>query len=366
MVAIIGLTANFALNSRAYLLESSDQSTVFSYLKNNPGLNNPLLAQSQTTTILARTDQWVSSAFASVSTNANFVSYSSPKADASDPTTIQENVIVKTNPADTDNFLHTGKTTYEVISGDTVVGIASSFGISPETIMLENKLSENSVIKPGQKLTILPTTGISHALKEGETIADLAKKYNVSEDDILDVNDLELAEDVLAGDVLTIPLAKVNLPAAPKAPSRFVQDNSNQVALRQASPPANFASGALSFIWPTPPRGITQGFKRGHAGIDISNSRMEPIYASEEGFVEISGWQSGYGNTIVINHGNGFKTRYSHASELYVSAGDNVAQGQVIAKQGRTGRVRGVTGIHLDFRIMKNGVSVNPLAYVKP
>ena len=82
--------------------------------------------------------------------------------------------------------------------------------------------------------------------------------------------------------------------------------------------------------------------------------------------MEVSGWQSGYGNTIVLNHGNGFKTRYGHASELYVSAGDKVAQGQVIAKQGRTGRVRGVTGIHLHFEIIKNGSRVNPLGYVKP
>ncbi|MBX4186996.1 MAG: M23 family metallopeptidase, partial [Candidatus Doudnabacteria bacterium] len=70
--------------------------------------------------------------------------------------------------------------------------------------------------------------------------------------------------------------------------------------------------------------------------------------------------------TIVINHGNGFKTRYGHASELYVSAGDYVKQGQLIAKQGNTGRVRGVTGIHLHFEILKNGKRVNPLSYVRP
>ena len=93
---------------------------------------------------------------------------------------------------------------------------------------------------------------------------------------------------------------------------------------------------------------------------------MVDIYASESGFVELSGYRTGYGNSITINHGNGYKTLYAHASELYVSAGDQVTKGQVIAKQGRTGRVRGITGIHLHFEIIKNGGRVNPLSYVKP
>lgn len=365
IVSAIGLMGNFTLHSRAYLLESSDQSTVFSYLKNNPSLNNPLVSQSQTTTILARTDQWVSSTFASASANANFVSYGNVKATASDPTTIQENVIVKTNPADTDNFLRAGKTTYEVVSGDNLVTIASSFGISPQTIMMENKLDETAVLHPGQKLSILPTTGVSHKVGPSDTIESIALKYKVSEDDILDVNDLELPDDIIEGEELVIPLPQVNLPVKPKPATKFVKDDSNKIALKTASP-SNVSAGALSFIWPTATRQITQGFGRRHSGIDVSNSTMVPIYASEDGFVELSGWQTGYGNTIIINHGNGFKTRYGHASELYVSAGDAVAKGQTIAKQGRTGRVRGATGIHLHFEIVKNGAKVNPLSYVKP
>ncbi|MBI4363559.1 MAG: peptidoglycan DD-metalloendopeptidase family protein [Candidatus Doudnabacteria bacterium] len=358
IIAIFAITINLTLSAHADLLESKDNSVIFSYLRSNPNLNIPLLASSDTSTILARADRLVYQA----SAQSNFSPVILTNAG---PTTIQENVIVKTNPADTAGALRQGRAVYEVTNGDTIIGIAASFGVSPETVMLENKLNEISVIKPGQKLTILPTTGISHALKEGETVAGLAKKYNVSEDDILDANDLELAEDVWTGDVLVIPLPRVNLPAAPKPPSQFVKDESNKVALRQAAAPSSFVGG-LSFIWPTATRQITQGFNKRHSGIDISDSKMEPIYASEDGFVEISGWQSGYGNAIVLNHGNGFKTRYGHASELYVSAGDQVAKGQVIAKQGRTGRVRGVTGIHLHFEIIKNGARVNPLSYVKP
>lgn len=364
-VAVVGLLTNFTLHSRAYLLESSDQSTVFSYLKNNPGLNNPLLAQGQTTTILARTDQWVTSTFASAVAMTNFVSYNNQKTIVSDPTTIQENVIVKTNPADTDNFLRSGKTVYEIVSGDNLVSIASSFGISPQTIMIENNIDETAVLRPGQKLSILPTTGVSHKVAAGDTISSIASKYKISEDDILDANDLELPDDIIADDILVIPLPQVNLPAKPKPAPKFVKDESNKIALKTATP-ANLSAGALSFIWPTATRQITQGFHRRHSGVDISNSTMVAIYAAEDGFVELSGWQKGYGNTVIVNHGGGFKTSYSHASELYVSAGERVAKGQTIAKQGRTGRVRGATGIHLHFEVEKSGKKVNPLSYVKP
>lgn len=365
-VAILALIINFSLIAHANLLESSDNSVIFSYLRTNPNLNTPLLQQSQTTTILARSDRLINAALAKDTLSGVLLTATTAKNLSTNPTTIQENVIVKTNPANTDSFIRTGLTEYEVVSGDSIVSIAGSFGISPQTVMLENKLDENSIIKPGQKLSILPTTGISHTLIDGETIESLAKKYKISEDDILDANDLELAEDVLAGDVLIIPLPRVDLPSKPAPASRFVKDESNKVTLKQAAAP-NLPSGSLQFLWPTTAgQAITQYFGRRHTGVDISNSKMNPIYASEDGFVELSGWQSGYGNTIVLNHGNGYKTRYGHASELYISAGDQVAKGQVIAKEGRSGRVRGKTGIHLHFEIIKNGSRVNPLSYIKP
>jgi murein DD-endopeptidase MepM/ murein hydrolase activator NlpD len=366
-IAIFAMLTNFSIANHANLLETSDRSVIFSFLKNNPQLNSALFSQSNTTTILARTDQWVASAF-SQSPFSGIVLASTASASKSDTNegTIQDNVIVKTNPADTDNFMRHGRTVYEVNSGDSIVSIASSFGVSPQTIMLENKLDENSTIKPGQKLTILPTTGVSHTIKAGETVSDIAAKYKVSEDDILDVNDLELPDDVLAGDTLVIPLAKVDLPNTAKPATKFVKNTSGQITLSKASAPANFSAGDLKFMWPTTTSTITQGFHSRHSGLDISNSQKVPIFASEAGFVEISGYESGYGNTIVINHGNGFKTRYGHASELYVKAGDQVAKGQTIAKQGNTGRVRGATGIHLHFEITKNGGRVNPLNYVKP
>jgi murein DD-endopeptidase MepM/ murein hydrolase activator NlpD len=343
---------------------------IFSFLKHNPTLNAPLLSANDTTTIFAKVDQLVPVAQASTQNGIMLASNQFGTTNSSTPntTTIQENVIVKTNPADIENFSRHGTTTYDVKAGDSIVSIASSFGISPQTIMIENKLDETSKIKPGQQLTILPTTGISLTIKESDTMEAILKKYKITEDDFLDANNLETFDDLDIGAVVVIPMDSVSMPAKPKSANPvFVKNESNKVALKQAESPADLIKDILSFIWPTTVRTITQGFSSRHTGLDISNSQKIEIYAAEDGFVELSGYQAnGYGNTIVINHGNGFKTRYGHASVLKVTAGQYVVKGQVIAIQGNTGRVRGATGIHLHFEIIKNGKKVNPLVYVKP
>ncbi|HTL39446.1 MAG TPA: M23 family metallopeptidase [Methylomirabilota bacterium] len=362
-IALLAVITNFYIQNNANA--SSDQSIIFSFIKNHPGINTSLIATKQTSTINAQTDQLVTDTNSS-SSKIVLASTVDNSALHTDPTTIQDDVAVKTNPADTESFSRSGITKYQVASGDTVIGIASSFGISPQTIMMENKISEDSILKPGQELTILPTTGITHTITSGDTLSALLKKYSISEESFLDANNIESFDDLAVGAVAVIPLNNVTLPAS--TTTKFVKDTSNQIALKQSTTPASLlGSGPVDFMWPTPVRTITQGFSSRHTGLDISDSKMEPIYAAADGYVEISGYQSnGYGNTIVINHGSGFKTRYGHASELYVTAGEHVTKGQLIAKQGHTGRVRGVTGIHLHFEIIKNGVRVNPLLYVKP
>lgn len=368
VIAGITLTVNFSLANHANLLETKDQSVIFSYLRNNPNINTPLLKSFDTTRIVVSdklvidsTDQ---SPFSQTMLASNTLSGNKPGL--IETTTIQENVIVKTNPADSNNYQNFGRTAYVVVSGDTISSIASEYSITPQTIMKENRLDEYSIIKPGQTLTILPTTGVSHVVSEKDTTASIAAKYKVDEYDLLDANDIELPDQILVGDVLIIPLDQVDVPSQPR-PRSFVRDDSNKVALTRASAPGNLSSGALSFLWPTSTRGITQGYHSRHRALDISNSRMVPIYAAEAGFVEQAGWSpNGYGNMIIINHGNGFKTLYAHSNQLYVKAGDQVTRGQTIAQQGRTGRVRGVTGIHLHFEISKNGIKQNPLNYVRP
>jgi murein DD-endopeptidase MepM/ murein hydrolase activator NlpD len=112
---------------------------------------------------------------------------------------------------------------------------------------------------------------------------------------------------------------------------------------------------------------ITQYFGWTHHAIDIAGPFETPTYAAKAGTVEKAqcGWNSGYGCYVIIDHGNGIKTLYGHHSRLLVSPGEYVETGQTIALMGNTGKVRGRTGIHVHFEIIKNGVRVNPLGYVR-
>lgn len=108
----------------------------------------------------------------------------------------------------------------------------------------------------------------------------------------------------------------------------------------------------------------TDPFGRGrahHAGIDIDANAGDPVTAAAEGVVSFSGWRSGYGNVVEIDHGNGYKTLYAHNQANLVKAGDVVRSGQHIAKVGSTGRS---TGSHLHFEVTLNGRQVNPRNYL--
>ena len=95
-----------------------------------------------------------------------------------------------------------------------------------------------------------------------------------------------------------------------------------------------------------------------HGGIDLADRPGSKIHASASGVVLDAYDSEGYGLTILIDHGNGYQTRYSHCNSMLVSAGDTVTQGQVIATMGDTGRA---TGVHCDFRIYLNEEAIDPL-----
>ena len=118
-----------------------------------------------------------------------------------------------------------------------------------------------------------------------------------------------------------------------------------------------------SGVWPTVNRRVNCEFMgyAGHTGIDLGGAVGTAIYAYRSGTVIFAGWGTGYGLHVKIDHGDGMTTYYAHCSELLVSVGDQVSEGQMISKIGMTGYT---TGPHLHFEIRLNGVPVNPYPYI--
>lgn len=107
---------------------------------------------------------------------------------------------------------------------------------------------------------------------------------------------------------------------------------------------------------------LSRGRYETHKGIDILGSYKSKIKAAADGIVTYTGWLSGYGYTVIINHGNGYTTLYGHNSKLLVKRGQKVSKGQVISNMGSTGRS---TGTHVHFEIRYRGKAVNPLKIIR-
>lgn len=275
-------------------------------------------------------------------------------------TTSNGNIFLKTAQAANleDNDLGDKKPfEYEVQGGDTLSNIAERYSLKLNTILWANDLSAKSIIRPGQKITLLPVDGVLYTIKKGDTIGKVAVLHNSDSRKIMEYNDIEDPTKIHAGDAIIIPDGQP-LPEAKPKPVPSKPDNDNIAG--NAPPSSTEVPVTGKLLWPTTTRNITQKYSASHRGIDISNGAKPPVYASHSGTVEFAGTSGDWGKTILVRGDDGLVTRYSHNSENYVKTGDRVEAGDTIAKVGNTGRVRGATGLHLDFRVYKNGVAVNP------
>lgn len=229
-------------------------------------------------------------------------------------------------------------TEYEVVSGDTLSSIADKYNISVDTILWANDLNSKSSIKVGQKLVILPVSGISYKVKSGDTVSSLAKRFNVTERDIVDFNKTH-DNKLIIGENIIIPGGKIN--------NKVVDDKKTSDSTKDK----NITNGTGSFARPIAGGIKTQGL-HGYNGIDIGAPVGTSVFASLDGVVTLvrggDAWNGGYGNYIVIKHKNGVQTLYAHLDSILVSKGQNVSKGQTIGKSGNTGRS---TGPHLHFEV---------------
>jgi len=234
--------------------------------------------------------------------------------------------------------------TYTVQAGDTLWSIATQFDLDVDTLRWSNpELERNPDLLPvGMELVILPVKGIYHTVQPGETLASIARRYGVAEADILNYppNSLSNPDDLRVSQKLIVPHGRKEL-------------------LRPTPQP----SPDSPFAWPLVGI-ITQGFYEAHQAIDIGAPYGSPVYAGRAGQVIRSGWaRTGYGYTVIIDHGESLQSLYSHMKGEWVQVGDWVERGQLIGEVGSTGNS---SGPHVHFEVRVDGERVNPVDYLPP
>ena len=228
---------------------------------------------------------------------------------------------------------------YTVKKGDMLCYIAISNHVTLDAMLTVNNLDNPHMIHPGQTLKVPNMVGIMYTMKEGETLSDVAERYDLDVKEIMRINRLR-------GPVL----------------------NSKQIFLPNVSLSLSEMMNELgkSFLRPVPGEIISgygyrsdpfTGRRRMHTGFDFQAWTGQPIRVCKSGEVVYSGWKGGYGNCVIVRHDDEFSTLYGHCSQLLVTVGQHVNAGQVIAKVGSTGRS---TGPHLHFEVRRYGRPVNP------
>lgn len=246
-----------------------------------------------------------------------------------------------------------GIRTYFVEPGDTLTSIAQKFGLRAETLIWSNlDLEQNpDLLSIGQELKILPLDGVYHQVGGSDTIEGIASTFKTDPQLIIDMPANQLDPNNLIikpGQWLIVPGG--SKPFKPRAVRTY------------AGPvPDGAFSGTGSFGWPAS-GSISQDFFGYHPGLDIAAWEGASVLAADTGYVVASGWDNtGYGISVVIDHGNGFQTLYAHLSSAYVTAGENVTKGEQIGEMGCTGNC---TGPHLHFEVRNGTVQRNPYGFL--
>lgn len=239
---------------------------------------------------------------------------------------------------------------YTVQDGDSPGRIAANFDVSLNTILWSNDLDSNSVIQPGQELTILPISGISHKVEEGEALSTIASKYKTSIDEIVSFNNLKDESSVQIGQEIIIPGGVI--PSVGSSGSSSIRSSVASSGLKPMTEDISFWPDYPGFFAYPASGGWSKGVLHYYNAVDIINSCGSPIYASADGIVvEAKGFGAynlGYGNLIKIQHYNGTITVYAHLNEVLIREGNKVYQGDLIGRMGDTGNSN---GCHLHFEV---------------
>lgn len=294
-----------------------------------------------------------------------YISDSNPFSNQKDQLTFAEALSSGKESLTTDDVFETVRSdkprseiiSYTVQRGDTISTIAKKFGVSEDTIKWQNNLTSDA-ITVGDKLDVLPVTGIAHKVSRGDTVYTIAKKYSTHPQGVVDFpfNDFANPQtfSLVEGQILIVP---EGIKPEEQAKPRYREPR--YIAKLPSSGTAVTGAG---WAWPLV-GSINQAFAWYHKALDIGGQIGSPIVSAQTGSVSAvynGGWNGGYGIHVIISGDNGYSTLYAHMSSTNVTPGQRVTAGSsVLGWVGMTGRT---TGPHLHFEIRSAGGFLNPLS----
>lgn len=254
-----------------------------------------------------------------------------------------------------------GYFTYTIQPGDTVDSIAAAYGVDPGYIIWNNpEIGDPDTLLIGATMLIPATDGLVYHVTLGDTLGGIAATYGVDVNSIVSYapNHLTSPDSVVEDQVLVIPGAQAPAPVFNEPVPAAVDDGSGG-----GGGGATYSSG---FIWPYY-GGISQYFGEPelgsyHKGLDIEGYTGDTVTSAAAGLVVLAAWADyGLGYHVIVDHGNGIQTIYAHLSDIWVAQGQYVGQGEAVGAMGSTGYS---TGPHLHFQVNVYGTPTDPLAYL--
>lgn len=239
--------------------------------------------------------------------------------------------------------------TYRVQKGDMIGFIADKFNVTQDTIISVNNIHQSRLIQIGQILKIPSMPGIVYTVKKnGETADSIAEKFEISAEKLARVNNIQENQSLVAGQTLFAPDALLDW---------VTRQEINGDLFHKPIHSRYYLSSYYG--WRSSP---FSGKRSYHSGIDMACPQGTPVYAALGGTVTSVGYNSVYGNYVIITHHSGYKTLYGHMSKQLVARGKWVDTNTRIGLVGSTGLS---TGPHLHFTVYKFGKTVNPAALWK-
>ncbi len=277
--------------------------------------------------------------------------------------------------------VRSGIVEHVIQAGESLFSIAAKYNLRPETLLWSNRYTlgdDPHLMSQGQKLLILPIDGILHRWTAGEGLNGVAEFYHVTPEDIINYPPNGLSMESI-GDYDEPNIEAGKLLVIPGGYAAFSDWRTPRITRKDPATAKNVGPGACEgaydgvigvekFFWPVASEPRLTGFDyqpaANHFGIDLGGNLGDPVTAVDNGVVVYAGWNDwGYGEMVVIDHGNGWQSLYAHLSTIDVVCGQEVYRGNNIGTIGATGNA---FGAHLHFELRHDEYGrVNPWDFLQ-